>query len=78
MVIRLQEEYERYDRYDRYYDDPIYERRYGRAGLPPPPPPLHDDLYERRLPPHLPPPRSDYLRYGRRSPPPRYVDFITI
>ncbi|RXG68929.1 Glycine-rich RNA-binding protein 2, mitochondrial [Armadillidium vulgare] len=49
--VTAHEEYERYDRYDRYYDDPIYERRYGRAGLPPPPPPLHDDLYPPPPPP---------------------------
>lgn len=47
----------------------MYERRYGDH--PPPPPPMLDDIYERRLPPL--PPHPDYLRYGRRSPPPRWV-----
>ncbi|RXG68928.1 RNA-binding protein lark, partial [Armadillidium vulgare] len=60
-ILRYREEYERYDRYDRYYDDPIYERRYGRAGLPPPPPPLHDDLY-----PPPPPPMCSRITWRER------------
>ncbi|XP_076041527.1 RNA-binding protein lark isoform X2 [Oratosquilla oratoria] len=70
-MMRYRDDYDRYERFDRYYEDAPYERRYG----PPPPPPMRplprDDMYERRLPPP-PPPHPDYLRYGRRSPPPRY------
>ncbi|XP_064095833.1 RNA-binding protein lark-like isoform X1 [Macrobrachium nipponense] len=70
-LLRFREEFDTYDRYDRYFE--VYERRYGEH--PPPPPPMLDDIYDRRLPP-LPPPHPDYLRYGRRSPPPRRCDPI--